>query len=350
MKLTLCLLMIFAVMHAQSPPNTVEERVERNLNIWAATMAHCRESSGDIIQVDNKKFKACKKCFGGVGDWLNEEGLKRGMGCLGEFEPDVITTCGEMMKQLPAVDFDPIEVDKALTCWETSHIKRIGQKCLESTGGKDMVQANMCMLDHLRQDHYFAKHVILGEKLEEQGNPLKPTKLQMVMESLFVEGRCIHANEGNQGRIAECVMCFNRANPLLKGRDQIDKNIHWKKIYSKYAACANVYLAPAYSECFALIDDLLSLDIEKWNSKEGKLKNYLLQSCLLKKQSSYWLKACIDGAGEGIEGLMAFRECARNKTVSWVASRRPQALDMVDLFLKGHGETKEEGDLITELV
>ena len=37
----------------------------------------------------------------------------------------------------------------------------------------------------------------------------------MVMESLFVEGRCIHANEGNNDRIAECVMCFNRANPML---------------------------------------------------------------------------------------------------------------------------------------
>merc|ERR1719419_1121939 len=350
MKLALNLLIAVATVGAQSQLNTVQDRVERNMVIWAATMAHCRENSGDVLKVDNKKFKACKKCFGGVGDWLNEGGLKRGMTCLEEFEPETIATCGEMMKELPTKDFNLRDVNNVLVCWENVHHKSIGEKCLKSTGGKDMVQANMCMLDHLRQDHYFAKHVILGEKLEEQGNPLKPSKLQMVMESLFVEGRCIHANEGNHERIAECVMCFNRANPLLKGRDQIDKNIDWKKIYSKYAACANVYLAPAYSECFALIDDLLSLDIEKWSSQEGKLKNYLLQSCLLKKQSSYWLKACIDGAGEGIEGLMAFHECARNKTVSWVASRRPQALDMVDLFLKGHGETKEEGDLITELV
>jgi len=363
MKLALNLLIALATVGAQSQLNTVQDRVERNMVIWAATMAHCRENSGDVIKVDNKKFKACKKCFGGVGDWLNEEGLKRGMTCLQEFEPETIATCGEMMKELPAKDFNLIDANKVLVCWENVHHNSIGEKCLKSTGGKDMVLANMCMLNHLRQDHHFAEHIILGEKLEEQGDPLKPSKLQMVMESLFVEGRCIHANEGNNDRIAECVMCFNRANPMLMGadhkekdmhmhmkKDHMDKEHHFRKIFTKYAACANVYLAPAYSECFEQMDELLELDIEEWRSKEGKGKIDLLQACLLIKQSNYWWKDCIDNAGEGIEGLKAFRECARNTTINWVASRRPQALDMLDLFMKGHGATVEGGGLITELV
>ena len=36
----------------------------------------------------------------------------------------------------------------------------------------------------------------------------------MVIESIFNEGRCLHANEGNMNRIQECNMCFN--NILMK--------------------------------------------------------------------------------------------------------------------------------------
>merc|ERR1712142_1217943 len=107
-------------------------------------------------------------------------------------------------------------------------------------------------MNHLRQDHHYAEQVILGESPEEQGDPTKPSRLQRVLESLFVEGRCIHANEGNDNRIAECVTCFNRAMPMLQGEEMMEKDDekqtdeemehHLKKIWSKYAACANVYL------------------------------------------------------------------------------------------------------------
>merc|ERR1711915_384650 len=92
-------------------------------------------------------------------------------------------------------------------------------------------------------------------------------------------------NEGNNDRIAECVMCFNRANPMLIGhdhkekdmhmhmkKDHMDKEHHFRKIFNKYAACANVYLAPAYSECFEQMDELLELDIEEWRSKKEKAR------------------------------------------------------------------------------
>jgi len=129
-----------------------------------------------------------------------------------------------------------------------------------------------------------------------------------------------------------------------------DQEHHLKKVWSQYAACANVYLAPAYSDCMEQMDDILEDTIEDWRSAAGKAKIDQLQACLILKQSNYWWKDCISAAGEGIDGLMTFRECALNTTVSWVASRRPQALDMLDLFMKGHGNTVEDGGLVTELV
>merc|ERR1712106_746376 len=173
MKLAITSLLVL-VGAASAQMQTVEDRVESGMNVWATTMAHCRENSGEGDKVD--------------------------------------------MKKLPESNFDQVEVGKVLVCWENVHLKNIGEKCLKATGGKDMVLAMLCMMNHLRQDHQFAEQVILGEDPEEQGDPTKPSKLQRVLESLFVEGRCIHANEGNNNRIAECVTCFNRAMPMHKGK------------------------------------------------------------------------------------------------------------------------------------
>jgi len=343
---------------ASAQVQTVMDRVESGMAVWGTTIAHCRENSGDGEKVDKKKFKACKKCFSGVGDWLNVDGLARGMACLEKFEPKTIESCGEMMNKLSDVDFDQSEVNKVLVCWENVHHKSIGEKCLKATGGKDMVLASLCVINKLRQDHRFAEQIILGEDPEEQGDPTKPSKLQRVLDSLFTEGRCIHANEGNDHRIAECITCFNRAMPMNMGKkmkmhmdkEHMDKEHMLKKVYSQYAACANVYLAPAYSDCFEQMDDILEDSVEEWRSAAGKAKIDQLQACFLVKQSNYWWKDCVDAAGEGIEGLRTFRECAKNTTITWVASRRPQAIDMVELFMKGHGTTMEDGGLVTELV
>jgi len=353
MKLAITSLLVL-VGAASAQVQTVKDRVESGMNVWATTMAHCRENSGEGDKVDKKKFKACKKCFSGVGDWMTEDGLKRGMACLQEFEPQTIETCGEMMKKLPESNFDQVEAGKILVCWENDHLKNIGEKCLKATGGKDMVLAMLCMMNHLRQDHQFAEQVILGEDPEEQGDPTKPSKLQRVLESLFVEGRCIHANEGNNNRIADCVTCFNRAMPMHKGKKMMmEKHMmehSLKKSWSQYTACANVYLAPAYSDCMDQMDNVLEDSLDEWKSAAGKAKIEQIQACLILKQSNHWWKDCIAAAGEGIEGLTTFRECARNTTITWVASRRPQAIDMVELFMKGHGKTVEDGGLITELV
>ena len=139
-------------------------------------MAHCREVSGDGDKVDKKKIKACRKCFSGVGDWLTEGGLKRGKACLQEFEPKTIETCGEMMDKFAESGYEQAEANKILVCWENVHIKSIGEKCLKATGGKDMVLATLCMVNHMREDHHYAEQVILGEDEEEQGDPTRPSK------------------------------------------------------------------------------------------------------------------------------------------------------------------------------
>merc|ERR1712168_186711 len=309
------------------------------------------------LEVDKKKFKACKKCFSGVGNWFTTDGLERGMACLEEFEPKTLESCGEMMNKLPENNFDLREAQKIQVCWENVHLRNIGEKCLKGGAGKDMVLASLCVMNHLRLDHHYAEQVILGETPEEQGDPTKPSKLQRVLESLFVEGRCIHANEGNDPRIAECVTCFNKVMPMEQEEEEMmemksdkDEEHHLKKVWSQYAACANVFLAPAYHDCMEQMDEILEDSIDDWRSAAGKAKIDQLQACLILKQSNYLWKDCISAAGEGIDGLMTFRECARNTTISWVASRRPQALDMVELFMKGHGNTVEDGGLITELV
>merc|ERR1711872_731364 len=271
------------------------------------------------------------------------------------------------MNKLPESNFDQEVAHKIQLCWEDVHLRSIGEKCMKSPAGKDMVLASLCVMNHLRQDHHYAEQAILGESPEEQGDPTKPSRLQRVLESLFVEGRCIHANEGNDDRIAECVTCFNKANPMLMGSDDKMEDHHHghhgredmddhhlekylRKVYSKYTACANVYLAPAYSGCMDQMDNLLEDSLEQWKSAEGQAKSEKLQSCLMEIQANYWWKECKETAGEGIEGLNSFMQCSKNLTLTWVGSRRPQAIDLVELFMKGHGDTVEEGGLVTELI
>jgi len=38
------------------------------------------------------------------------------------------------------------------------------------------------------------------------------------------------------------------------------------------------------------------------------------------------------------------------QTLAWVAARKPEAVDMVDMFMKGMGETPENGGLLTSLL
>merc|ERR1719233_544037 len=59
-----------------------------------------------------------------------------------------------------------------------------------------------------------------------------------------------------------------------------DEEHHLKMVWSQYAACANVFLAPAYSDCMEQMDEILEESIEDWRSPAGKAKIDQLQACL----------------------------------------------------------------------
>ena len=62
-----------------------------------------------------------------------------------------------------------------------------------------------------------------------------------------------------------------------------------KKTWSMYAACSNVFLAPAYSDCFDQMDEILQTDEETWSTPAIKGKIEQLQGCyLLKLGASFW--------------------------------------------------------------
>jgi len=361
MKLAVSLLVVLAVaVSAQRVPAT--DRVKQAMKIWATTIAHCREAGSGGAEVDKKKVRACKKCHSGVGNWFTEDGLERGMKCLEEFEPEVIKTCGETMKSLPENNFDQTIANKALACWENVNLRRIGEKCLKSTGGKNMLMASLCSMQHRRADHRFAEKVIFGEDEEEKGDPTKLSKLERAVETLMVDGRCIHANEGNTERTTDCITCFNYVMSEQEKMEKMEKkhkmhhmemegdHADTKKIWSMYAACSNVYLAPTYSDCFDQMDEILQTDPESWTTPAMKGTVEQLNGCFLLKQGAYWWKDCEAAAGEGIEGFMNYQKCARNTTISWVASRRPESVEMMELFMKGNEKSVDEGGLITSLV
>ena len=80
---------------------------------------------------------------------------------------------------------------------------------------------------------------------------------------------------------------------MMEMKSDKDKEHHLKKVWSQYAACANVFLAPAYSDCMEQMDEILEDSIEDWRSAAGKGKIDQLQSCLILKQSNYWWKVLI---------------------------------------------------------
>jgi len=44
---------------------------------------------------------------------------------------------------------------------------------------------------------------------------------------------------------------------------------------------------------------------------------------------------CSAAGGEGVDGFMNFFSCAQNLTMTWVADKRPEALDMMADYIRG---------------
>merc|ERR1719337_405047 len=110
-------------------------------------------------------------------------------------------------------------------------------------------------------------------------DPMKPSKMELVVQSIFNEGRCLHANQGNMNRIQECTMCFNHVHMMekkllrkmkfqkehgLEGLDEEEYYAKGRKIGSMWGVCSDVYLAPVYSDCTENIDQIFKADMADW--------------------------------------------------------------------------------------
>merc|ERR550519_1241734 len=73
--------------------------------------------------------------------------------------------------------------------------------------------ALLCVSKHLTDNHKHTEKVLFGSSDED---PMKPSKMELVVQSIFNEGRCLHANQGNMNRIQECTMCFNHVRMMEK--------------------------------------------------------------------------------------------------------------------------------------
>merc|ERR1712042_115363 len=350
MKLTVApmaalLLLVLATVSAQDT-RSVRTRVKEQVQTWATIQAHCAEASLTDGSIDPEKALECKKCFATVGDWNTEGGFQRGKGCLEIFEPQTLEVCADLFQGFEDSGYDASNGLKVIECWQNTYMRSIAGKCMEATGGEDMNLALMCFMKHLTDNHQHTEKVLLGSSYD----PLKPSKMQLVVESVFDEGRCIHANEGNVNRIQECTMCFNhilmkekkllmeakiQKKHNLGGMDEEDYFEMGKKIGTMWAVCSDVYLAPTYSDCTENIEELVQADMSEWLTEEWRNKQKEVEGCMLLKQSEHYYKDCTAAGGEGVDGFMNFFSCAQNLTMAWVTDKRPEAIDMVSAYMRG---------------
>merc|ERR1712087_86553 len=350
----LLLLLVTAVSGQDS--GSVKGRVKAQLQQWATVQAHCAEASNTEGEIDSEAAQECKKCQAGVGDWNTPEGFQRGKACLEKWEPKTLEVCGDLFQEYEDSGYDVSYAVKMVECLENTYKRAIAAKCLEATGGEDMNLALLCVFKHLTDNHKHAKKVLLGSTGED---PMNPSKMELVVQSIFDEGRCLHANEGNMNRIQECTMCFNhvlmREKKLLmkmkfqkksglKGMDEEEYFEKGRRVGSMWGVCSDVYLAPAYSECTENIDQLFQAEMEEWMSEEFRGKLREVEACMLLKQSQYYYKDCAAAEGEGVDGFMNFYSCAQNLTMTWVSDKRPEALDIMADYMRGGSMTFDDED------
>ena len=106
-------------------------------------------------------------------------------------------------------------------------MRTIGKKCYESTksltkrsiGDQDfnMNLAGLCLLQHLSDNMNYAKLKVFGEETSPLGGDF-----QHMIDSVFEEARCEHANEGSLDRRQECNSCFNHVRNKVKSYDLKD--------------------------------------------------------------------------------------------------------------------------------
>merc|ERR1712048_1242166 len=156
MKLLLTsLILVLATTQSWAMEN-VRQRVMYSLKVWVQGAAHCAEYATTGGEMDTAAADECRRCYAKIGDWATEEGQAKGTECLATYEPN------------------------------------FAEMCLETTGGADKDVEGLCMFKHMNDNLRYAKLKVYGEEF----NPLGDENAQ-VIESIFEEGRCEHANNGN---------------------------------------------------------------------------------------------------------------------------------------------------------
>merc|ERR1719341_2184241 len=205
----LFLLLVLVTAVSGQASSSVKGRAMAQLEQWASVQAHCAEASNTQGEINYEAALECKKCQAGVGDWNTPDGFQRGKACLETWEPKTLEVCGDLFQQYEDSGYDASNVEKMVECWENTYRRAMAAKCLEATGGEDMNLALLCVSKHLTDNHKHTEKVLFGSSDED---PMKPSKMELVVQSIFNEGRCLHANEGNTNRIQECTLCFNHVH------------------------------------------------------------------------------------------------------------------------------------------
>jgi len=343
----LFLLVVVVTAVSGQASSSVKGRAMAQLEQWASVQAHCAEASNKEGEIDFEAALECKKCQAAVGDWNTPDGFQRGKACLETWEPKTLEVCGDLFQEYEDSGYDASYTEKMVECWENTYKRDIAAKCLEATGGEDMNLALLCVSKHLTDNHKHTEKVLFGSSDE---NPMNPSKMELVVQSIFNEGRCLHANEGNMNRIQECTLCFNhvhmREKKLLRkmkfqkrhGLEGLDEEEYFAKgrrVGSMWGVCSDVYLAPVYSECTENLHQLFQADMAEWVTEEFQAKSKEVEACMFLKQSQHYYKDCSAAGGEGVDGFMNFFSCAQNLTMTWVADKRPEALDMMADYIRG---------------
>ena len=134
-------------------------------------------------------------------------------------------------------------------------------------------------------------------------------RMELVVQSIFNEGRCLHANQGNMNRIQECTMCFNHVHMMekkllmkmkfqkehgLEGEDEEEYYAKGRKLGSMWGVCSDVYLAPVYSDCTENIDQIFQADMADWATEEFRGKMQEVEACMFLKQSQHYYKVSLE--------------------------------------------------------
>ena len=184
--------------------------------------AHCAEYATTDNEIDMAKANECRRCWAQVGDWATDAGYEKGNECLDTYEPSFREPCGPKMDAWKEGGYTDTNLQGEVdTCWEEVYLRTMAEKCAEST--EDMNMGALCVVQHQTQNLEYAKLKVYGE--EKRAVIHKPTHYEDMLQSVFEEGYCEHANGDNSDRKTECMMCYEHVRKEVRHDRNLEKNL-----------------------------------------------------------------------------------------------------------------------------